>query len=76
MKKPAQIYDCLKKFILVDSDENFRNKQNVTRARNRLKIEKVFINWKFSWYIKLGKLSRNLHIETTENGEVNLFTDY
>lgn len=73
MKKKVTFYDCLKKFKISEDLNHF---SKINRKRNNIKIIKVFINWKFNWYVKLDKLNRNLHIETEEKKEVNLFTDY
>lgn len=75
MKKKVEFFDCLKKFLFLD--KKIKNIYKVWRSRNTNKIIKVFINWKFNWYVKLDKLNRNLHIETqNQNDEINLFTDY
>lgn len=73
MKKKVKFYDCLKKF---KTSEDLNHFSKINRKRNNIKIIKVFINWRFNWYVKLDKLNRNLHIETEEKKEVNLFTDY
>ncbi len=74
MKKKVEFFDCLKKFLFLD---NWKNMKAIWRKRNNLKIVKIYINWKNKWYLKLDKLSRNLHIETqNQNDEINLFTDY
>ena len=74
MKKKVKFFDCLKKFLFLD---NWKNMKAIWRKRNNLKIVKIYINWKNKWYLKLDKLSRNLHIETqNQNDEINLFTDY
>lgn len=75
MKKKVEFYDCLKKFLFLD--KKIKNIYKVWRSRNTNKIIKVSVNWKFRWYVKFGKLERNLHIETqNQNDEINLFTDY
>lgn len=73
MKKKVEFFDCLKKFLFLD---NWKNMKAIWRKRNNLKIVKIYINWKNKWYLKLDKLSRNLHIETEDKKEVNLYTDY
>lgn len=74
MKKKVEFFDCLKKFLFLD---NWKNMKAIWRKRNNFKIVKIYINWKNKWYLKLDKLSRNLHIETqNQNDEINLFTDY
>ena len=74
MKKKVEFFDCLKKLLFLDKKIN--NIYKVWRSRNTNKIIKVFINWKFNWYVKLDKLNRNLHIETEANSEIKIFTDY
>lgn len=75
MKNKVQFYDCLKKFKFL-GNEKLNSLRNISRKRNETKILKVFINWKFQWYVKFDKLNRNLHIETESKKEVYLFTDY
>ena len=67
-------YNKLLKFFLDCSE--FNTKKKISRARNRVKLVKVFVNWKSKWYIKLDRLNRNLHIEVKNNNEVDLFSDY
>lgn len=75
MKKKVEFYDCLKKFKFINNDK-LRSIRSINRKRNETKIIKVFINWNNKWYIKLDKLNRNLHIETEDNSEIKIFTDY
>lgn len=77
MKKKAKIYDCLKKFSILDKNKDTKNIKMVKYRRNTTKIVKIFLNWKNHWFLRLDKLNRNLHIETNnKNDEINLFTDY
>ncbi len=77
MKKKAKIYDCLKKFSILDKNKDTKNIKMVKYRRNTTKIVKIFLNWKNHWFLRLDKLNRNLHIETqNQNDEINLFTDY
>ena len=77
MKKKAKIYDCLKKFSILDKNKDTKNIKMVKYRRNTTKIVKIFLNWKNHCFLRLDKLNRNLHIETNnKNDEINLFTDY
>ena len=77
MKKKAKIYDCLKKFSILDNFKDTKNSKMVKYRRNTTKIIKVFLNWKNLGFLRLDKLNRNLYIETKDkNEDINLFTDY
>ena len=67
------IFYSQRKGLLMEPE--FTNFRQIPRARKNKKILKVYVNNKFRWFVKFGKLDRNLHI-FNNLWDLEFYTDY